>query len=135
MSDNLSIDPAVTSAVLKHLNNEKFNIDYAKINNYIRKIINNDNYMNIIIDDIRNYLSEKYQIDIIPTFSKFSRTYGYEIYYVFNGKTEEMNFRYSKFETYNEALNKGILTAIEEVLLYEIKKNIFGNTLQGYRRT
>lgn len=60
------------------------------------------------LEIITNELSLRSKIDILPTMSQFSRTYGFKIYYIDNGKTEMINNVYSKFDTRFDALLAGL---------------------------
>ena len=62
---------------------------------------------------LQKWLREEYNILVIPTFSKFSRTYGYKIYHVEDGETKEINSQFIKKDTYESALEKGIYEALK----------------------
>lgn len=62
---------------------------------------------------LAKWLREKHKIDIIVTFSEFGRTYGYKIYYIEDGATEFINHRYSKFETFEEAVEEALKEALK----------------------
>lgn len=70
-------------------------------------------------EDLQSWLRVNHKIDVIPTMSQFSRTYGYKIYYISEGKTEEINNRYIKEDSYNNALELGLLQALK---LIDIKQ-------------
>lgn len=50
---------------------------------------------------------------ILATFSQFSRTYGYKIFYIETCKTECINNCFTKFETYEQALEQGLLESFK----------------------
>lgn len=62
---------------------------------------------------LQKYLREIHKIDVIPTMSEFSRTYGYKIFYIENGKTEVINNCYSKYENPEESLEVGLVEALK----------------------
>jgi uncharacterized membrane-anchored protein len=62
---------------------------------------------------LSRWLREKHKIDVIPTFSEFGRTYGYKIYFIQNGETDFINHRYSKHETFEEAMEIALQEALK----------------------
>lgn len=62
---------------------------------------------------LQKWLREKHEINVVPAFSKFSRTYGYKIYFIENGGTEEINGQYSKFISHEKALEKGLQESLK----------------------
>lgn len=63
------------------------------------------------VDELHHFFMKE-KIDVIPTFSQFSRTYGYRVYYIVNGETKEINNRFSKFDYYDLALYEGLIEAM-----------------------
>lgn len=62
---------------------------------------------------LQKWLREKHKIDVIPTMSEFSRTYGYKVYYVKDGRTHVNNQMFTKYETYEQALEVGLQEALK----------------------
>lgn len=60
-------------------------------------------------------LRELHKIDVLVTMSEFSRTYGFKLYYIEGGKTICENHCFEKYETYIQALEKGIIAGKEKI--------------------
>lgn len=73
-----------------------------------KDVLINNTCISSLLNEIKDWLRDTYKIDVIITFSKFSRTYGYVIYYIENGVTIDINQRYIKKEEYEEALKAGL---------------------------
>lgn len=61
---------------------------------------------------LQKWLREVHKIDIIPTFSKNSRTYGYNMYYTEENKPVYINKNSIKATTYEEALELALYKAL-----------------------
>ena len=61
---------------------------------------------------LQKWLREEHKIDILPTMSKNSRTYGYRIFCIEDGKTIEYVHIYEKHETYELALEQGLIEGL-----------------------
>jgi hypothetical protein len=70
-------------------------------------------YVNLTQSFLARWLREKHKIDVVPTFSEFGRTYGYKVYFIQNGETDFINHRYSKYETFELALEAGLQEALK----------------------
>lgn len=87
-----------------------------KINNLYDEFIDKFDYPHVLAEEIHeftidmmvNCLGKFSKVDIIPTMSQFSRTYGFKLFYISNGKTEMINNTYGKYNTKHEALFAGI---------------------------
>lgn len=66
----------------------------------------------VTVSWLHHYLMAQ-RIDVIPTMSEFSRTYGYKIYYVEGGKTLVHNAKYTKYPFYADAMHAGLMTALD----------------------
>lgn len=62
---------------------------------------------------LQKWLREIHKIDVIFTMSEFSRTYGYKIFHIVNGKTEVINNCFSKYENPEESLKVGLMEALK----------------------
>lgn len=62
---------------------------------------------------LQKWLREEFRIDVLPTMSKNSRTYGYRILCIEDGKTIEYVHIYEKHETYEEALEFGLMEGLK----------------------
>lgn len=60
---------------------------------------------------LQRWLREVHKIDVIPTMSRFSRTYGYKIFYISDGETQIIDSQYIK-KSFEDALEIGLLTAL-----------------------
>jgi len=63
--------------------------------------------------ELLKWLRELYKIDVIPTMSEFSRTYGYKIFHIENGKTVVINNCFSKNEKIEDVLDQGLLEGLK----------------------
>ena len=61
---------------------------------------------------LQNWLREEHRIDVMPTMSRFSRTYGYKIFYIEGGKTEVIDSQYIK-QSFNSAFEIGLEKALK----------------------
>lgn len=61
---------------------------------------------------LQKWLREVHKIDIIPTFSRNSRTYGYNMYYTEENKPVYINKNSIKATTYEEALELALYKAL-----------------------
>ena len=61
---------------------------------------------------LQQWLREKHKIDVLPTMSRNSRTYGYRIFCIEDGKTIEYVHIYEKHETYEQALEQGLIEGL-----------------------
>lgn len=62
---------------------------------------------------LQRWLREVHKIDVIPTMSEFSRTYGYKLFYIEGGKTVCSNHMFIKKEIYEEVLEQGLIEALK----------------------
>ncbi len=62
---------------------------------------------------LQKWLREVHKIDVLPTFSQFSRTYGYKYYLIENGKTECINHAFNKYDSYEKSLEFGLQEALK----------------------
>lgn len=61
---------------------------------------------------LQAWLREEHRIDVMPTMSRFSRTYGYKIFYIEDGKTEVIDSQYIK-QSFNSAFESGLEEALK----------------------
>ena len=57
---------------------------------------------------LQKWLREKHNINVIPTMSRFSHTYGYKIFYIEDEKTELIDSQYIKNNSFEKALEIGL---------------------------
>ena len=62
---------------------------------------------------LQRWFREKHNIDVLPTMSRNSRTYGYRIFCIEEGKTIVYVHIYKKHETFEEAFEAGLIEGLK----------------------
>jgi hypothetical protein len=63
--------------------------------------------------ELQTWLMEVYKIDILPTMSQYSRTYGYKVYHIENGETMCINHTFEKNDKHEDAFEKGLIEGLK----------------------
>ena len=62
---------------------------------------------------LQKWLREIHNINVVPTMSRFSHTYGYKIFYIEDEKTELIDSQYIKNNSFEKALEIGLQEALK----------------------
>ena len=97
---------------------ERFKYPKYSTDGYVEYHNCNDGIQVPTQSELQKWLRESHKINVIPTMSRFSRTYGYKIYYIEDGKIEVIDCQYIKNNSFEEAFETGLQNGLE---LIEVK--------------